>query len=144
MTAAISGPRQRGERLPPRSGSRRAAQSSISPSGLCGSTGLRSLYPPITKEACGVRAENGPVEEFASPEKARHESGHGSLVELLRCTELLDSTMVHDRDAVRHGHRFLLIVGHVDERDAYLGLDPLQLDLHRLAQLQIERTKRLV
>ena len=52
--------------------------------------------------------------------------------------------MVHDRDAVRHGHGFLLVVGHVDERDAYLGLDPLQLDLHRLAQLQVKGTKRLV
>ena len=33
---------------------------------------------------------------------------------------------------------------HVDERDADLGLDALQLDLHLLAQLQVERAERLV
>ena len=35
-------------------------------------------------------------------------------------------------------------MGHVDERDADLALDPLELELERLAQLQVERAERLV
>jgi hypothetical protein len=38
----------------------------------------------------------------------------------------------------------LLVVRDVDERDPDVALDPLQLHLHLLAQLQIERAKRLV
>ncbi len=33
---------------------------------------------------------------------------------------------------------------HVDERDADLALDALQLELHRLAELEVERAERLV
>ena len=40
--------------------------------------------------------------------------------------------------------RLLLVVRHVDERDADLALDALQLDLHLLAELQVERAERLV
>ena len=35
-------------------------------------------------------------------------------------------------------------MGHVDERDPDLLLDPLELDLHLLAQLEVERAERLV
>ena len=35
-------------------------------------------------------------------------------------------------------------MGHVDERDADLALDALELELHRLAQLEVERAERLV
>ena len=50
----------------------------------------------------------------------------------------------HDRDAVAHAHRFFLVVGDEDERDAELALQQLQLDLHLLAQLAVERAERLV
>ena len=35
-------------------------------------------------------------------------------------------------------------MGHVDERDPDLVLDPLELQLHLLAELQVERAERLV
>ena len=35
-------------------------------------------------------------------------------------------------------------MGHVDERDADLLLDGLELDLHLLAELEVERAERLV
>ncbi len=35
-------------------------------------------------------------------------------------------------------------MGDVDERRADLGLDPLELDLHLAAQLEVEGTERLV
>ena len=45
---------------------------------------------------------------------------------------------------VAHGQRLLLIVGDVDEGDAGALLNALQLDLHILAQLEVERAERLV
>ena len=50
------------------------------------------------------------------------------------------------KTAMRFGHRerFLLVVRHVDERDADVPLDRLQLHLHLLAELQVERAERLV
>ena len=62
----------------------------------------------------------------------------GALVQLLGRAELLDLAAVHDRDAVAHRERLLLVVGHVDERDPDLRLDALQLDLELLAELQVQ------
>ena len=50
----------------------------------------------------------------------------------------------HDRDAVGHRQRFFLVVRDEHERDADLALNPLELYLHRLAQLEIQCGKRLV
>ncbi len=52
--------------------------------------------------------------------------------------------LAEDRNAIGHRERFFLIVRHVDEGDAHLLLNGFQLDLHLLAQLQIERTQGLV
>ena len=54
------------------------------------------------------------------------------------------TALVHHRDRVGHGHGLLLVVGDVDEGDPDLGLDPLELDLHLAAQLEVERAERLV
>ena len=51
---------------------------------------------------------------------------------------------LHHGDAVAHRQRLLLVVRDVDEGDADLALDALQLDLHLLAELEIERAERLV
>ena len=66
------------------------------------------------------------------------------LVEVGRRAELLDPAGVHDRDPVRHRHRLFLVVRDVDEGDPDVVLDRLQLELHLLAQLQVERAERLV
>ena len=68
----------------------------------------------------------------------------GPLVDLLGRAELLDPAAVHDRDPVGHRERLLLVVGDVDEGDADLALDSLQLHLQPLAELQVERAERLV
>ena len=52
--------------------------------------------------------------------------------------------LVHDRHGVGHGHGLLLVVGHVEEGQADLLLDRLQLELHLTAQLEVERSERLV
>ena len=52
--------------------------------------------------------------------------------------------LVEHGDAVAHRQRLALVVRDEHERDADLVLDRLQLDLHLLAQLQVERAERLV
>ena len=71
-------------------------------------------------------------------------SSAGMLVDVLGRPALGDAAVVHHRDPVRHRQRLLLVVGDVDERDPDLALDLLELDLHLLAQLQVERAERLV
>ena len=78
------------------------------------------------------------------PRKPGHEARRRPLVEALRVAELLVLARVHDGDPIGHRHRLFLVVGHVDERDPDLLLDPLQLDLHLLAELEVERAERLV
>ncbi len=68
----------------------------------------------------------------------------GMLVHLARAPDLLDSPGVHDRDPVGHCQCFLLVVRDVHERRAELVLDPLQLQLHLLSQLDVQGPERLV
>ncbi len=68
----------------------------------------------------------------------------GVLVDLGRGTHSLDTALVHDRDGVRHRHGFFLIVRDVNEGDSYFVLDPLELDLHLFAKLEVEGAERLV
>ena len=57
---------------------------------------------------------------------------------------MLDPAFVHHRDAVAHDQGLVLIVGDEDRRDAEFAQQVAQLDLHRLAQLAVERAERLV
>jgi hypothetical protein len=52
--------------------------------------------------------------------------------------------VAHHRDAVRHRQRLELVVGDVEDGDAGLALDALELDAHVLAQLGVEVRERLV
>ena len=77
-------------------------------------------------------------------DEAGDEHGRRPVVDLGRGADLVDVAGVHDRDAVTHRQRFLLVVGHVDERDPDLALDPLELELHDLPQLEVECAERFV
>ena len=66
------------------------------------------------------------------------------LVDLARAPDLLHLAVVHDGDPVGHRQRLFLVVRHVDERRPELVLDALELELHVLAQLHVERAERLV
>ncbi len=95
-------------------------------------------------EADRVGAGRHAREQVGDAEEARHEVGAGLLVELAGRPELLDPAAVHDGDRVRHGHGLFLVVRHVDEGHAELALDQLELELHLPAQLEVERSERLV
>ena len=89
-------------------------------------------------------AGDRPREQVRLAEEPGDERCPRPLVELRRRPELLDPPAVHHGDRVRHRHRLFLVVGDVDERDPDLVLDPLELELHLLAQLEVERAERLV
>ena len=84
------------------------------------------------------------VDEVHVADEVGHEGRQRPVVDRARLVELLDQPVRHDRHPVRHRERLLLVVGHVDERDPDLKLDALELDLHLLAELQVERAERLV
>ena len=81
---------------------------------------------------------------FETPTKPATNVGRRALVDLGGRADLHDPALVEDGEAVAHRQRLLLVVRHVDERDADLALDALELDLHLLAQLEVQRAERLV
>ena len=84
------------------------------------------------------------LDQVRDPDEAGDELLGRVLVDVLRRPALGDAAVVHDRDPVRHRERLLLVVGDVDEGDPDLALDRLQLDLHLLAELQVQGAERLV
>ena len=84
------------------------------------------------------------VQKIGLANEVGYESIVRSLVDLLRTANLDNPAAAHDGDPVRHGQCLFLIMRHVDEGDADRLLQSLQLALHLLAQLEIERAQRLV
>ena len=66
------------------------------------------------------------------------------LVDLFGPAHLKEASLVHDPDPIGHGQSLFLVVSDVDEGDADPALQVLELDLHRLSQLEIEGSERLV
>ena len=105
----------------------------------------RSRLPcDVNRHVVAGRAGDLAGEQVGLAEEVRHERRGRELVHVRRRAELLDPARVHHRDRVGHRHGLLLVVRDVHEGDADLGLDPLELDLHLPAQLEVERAERLV
>jgi hypothetical protein len=85
-----------------------------------------------------------PGQEVHVPDEVGHERRQRPVVDRARLVELLDHAVGHDRDPVGHGQRLTLVMGDVDEGDPHLVLDALELYLHLLAELQVQRAQRLV
>ena len=81
---------------------------------------------------------------FGAPTKPATKGVAGSVIDLELGPDLLEPAVAHDRDAVAHGQRFLLVVRDVDERDAELLLVAADLDLHLAPELAVEIGERLV
>ena len=83
-------------------------------------------------------------EYVAVSDEVRDESVDRLVVDFLRRALLLDVALVHDDDLVGHRQGLFLVVGDVYEGDAELLLEPDELVLHLLPELEIERAERLV
>ena len=97
----------------------------------------RAAKPPSTRD-------DRRLDEVLHAEEVGHEAGARPLVQRLGALELLDAAVVHDRDPVAHDERLVLVVGHEDEGGSEPLLQVLHLDLHLLAQLQVEGGHGLV
>ncbi len=84
------------------------------------------------------------LQEIGRADEIGDEAVRRSLIQLHRPAGLLDPTVAHDDDRVAHRQRLLLIVGHVHKGDPDLALEGLELELHLLAELEVEGTERLV
>ena len=56
------------------------------------------------------------------------------VINILRCSDLLDISLIHDNDRIGHGQSFLLIMGNVDKSNAQFVFQTDQLILHVLSE----------
>ena len=88
--------------------------------------------------------DHDPVDDVALADEVGHKGVDRFVVDVLRRADLLDFAVLHHHHPVRHGQRLFLVVGDVDEGDLHRLLDPFELALHFLAQLEVQCTERLV
>ena len=86
----------------------------------------------------------GGLDDVRRADEPGDEPGRGALVDVFGIADLFDLALRHHRDAVAHHERLFLVVRDVDERDADLALDAHELELHLLAELEVERAERFV
>ena len=101
------------------------------------SNGVRACH---TEQVLGCLV----VEEVGGSDEARHERRRRLLVDLTGCPDLFQTAVAEHGDPRAHRQCLTLVVSDEDERDAHLTLDRAQLDLHLLAQLEVERTQWFV
>src|SRR5271166_4905751 len=77
-------------------------------------------------------------------DEARDERRLRPIVQILRRAQLLEASVAHDADAIGEHQCLGLIVRDIDESRAECRLELLELDLHVLAQFQIQGSQRLV
>ena len=84
------------------------------------------------------------IQQDTVTDEIRHVSAVWLFIEISRRSNLDDSTLLHYRDTIRHDEGFSLIVRHINEGQVHLLLKTLELDLHLLAQLEIQSAQRLI
>ena len=77
-------------------------------------------------------------------DEAGDEAVLGTFVQVRRRGKLLDAPVIEHRNAVAHRQRLALIMGDIDHGDAQRFVQVLDLELHVLAQLLVQRAQRLV
>jgi hypothetical protein len=83
-------------------------------------------------------------DQVVDADKIGHEGVCRSLIEVPGGAELLNLSVIEDRDAVREGQGLLLIVGHIDGCDGQILLKLPDFGAHLLADLGIQVGEGLV
>ncbi len=102
-----------------------------------------------------IRADEGSRAPLVGELPAKHVHGRAAdkggnervgrcVVHVVGRPELLEARRTHDRNLVGHGHRFQLIVRHIDDGGAEFGMEPFQLRTHLHPELGIQVRQRLV
>src|SRR6267378_3063476 len=89
-------------------------------------------------------ADHLAAEQVGVTDEIRDEARAWPVVNIGRCADLLDLAGIHHRDPIGHGKRLFLVVGDEHHGQAEFALQLLQFELHRLAQLLVERAERFV
>ena len=96
----------------------------------------------LESERLAIRPRaTAPLSRLVSPMKSATYRDAGRSYISRGAPELLDPSVAHQGDPVGHGERLFLVVGDVDERDAELPVELLELELHLLPQLEVERAR---
>ena len=77
-------------------------------------------------------------------DELRDETRGRAFVKLLGAADLGDAAIVHQRDPVGQRQRLFLIVRDEQDGDAEFAMQALELELHLLAQILVERAERFV
>ena len=104
----------------------------------------RRRTPAVTRPTPSLDLADRAGQEVGLADEVGDEPVGRLVVDVPGRADLQDLARRHDRDAVGHGQRLFLVVRDEDEGDAGLVLHALELDLHLLAQLVVERRQRLV
>ena len=105
----------------------------------CARAARRTTPAPADERLGGVAVEHvGGADEVGDEPVGR------VLVDVAGPADLFDAAVVEHGEPVAQRERLVLVVGDDDEGDADLALNGLELDLHLLAQLEVERAERLV
>ena len=83
-------------------------------------------------------------QEIDPADEVRDEGVGWPIVDIARSTELDNAPVIHYGNAVCHRHRFGLIVGNEDRRNAESSLNLYELDLHGFPQLKVQCPEGLV
>ena len=100
------------------------------------------LYHDILRTDC-----NGFIcllDEIHLADKGSNMQGLRVIIDFCRCADLVKLTLVHNNNAVRKRHGFLLVMGNKDNGNAQITLNFLELFPHLLANLGIQCGERLV
>ena len=84
------------------------------------------------------------VHDVGIADKVRHKGIFRLVVDVLGGADLLHLAAVHDHDGIGHGKGFLLIVGNINKGNVHFALQALQLQLHLLAQLEVQCAKGFI
>ena len=98
----------------------------------------------LTAKANLVVREHDAVHDVAFADKVSDEGVNRLVVNILGRADLLNFALAHDHDGIGHAQGFFLVVGDENKGDPGGLLNLLQFLLHILAQLQVQRTQRLV
>ena len=110
--------------------------------GVC--SGQRQAALSCHPQGAVVGADVDYIEDVRGTNEACYESRSRRLVDLARCADLLQSSLVQQGDPIRHRHRLLLVMRHHNRGDRQRLLQPADFNLHFRPQMRIQATQRLI
>ena len=114
---------------------------------------LRHIHRPAVDQTAAVQFHHRPLafdlfhragQHIVLADELRHKTVLRAFIKFIRRRGLLDAPVVEDHDAVGHAQRLGLVMGHIKHGDAQ-GVGQIgYLELHKFAQLFVQRAEGFV